>query len=211
MTRSFAPLFLLAVGGTLVGTACSFTYDKDPAQLSARYSHKYKTPCSSWVRSHVTGFYYCASPVVDLGIEGPKAPAPTEPAKALAALTAVASASTAAPTTGPTDLDSLRKHGETQYNNVCAACHQANGQGIPGAFPPLAGAGAFYGTPQNMARIVVHGLSGEITVLGQTYNGAMPPQGYLSDYDIAAITTYVRTSFGNDDGIVLPSDVAAVR
>jgi len=57
----------------------------------------------------------------------------------------------------------------------------------------------------------VHGLQGEIVVLGTTYNSAMPPQGTLSDYDIAAVATYERHSWGNNDGIVLPADVAAVR
>ena len=78
--------------------------------------------------------------------------------------------------------------------------------------PPLAGSGEFYGSPQNMAKIVVHGLSGPIEVQGVAYDSVMPPQGaQLSDYDIAAVTTYVRTSFGNDDGMVTPDDVKAVR
>ena len=55
------------------------------------------------------------------------------------------------------------------------------------------------------------GISSEIVVNGATYNGAMPPQGNLTDYEIAAAATYERTSWGNDDGIVLPADVAAVR
>ena len=46
---------------------------------------------------------------------------------------------------------------------------------------------------------------------GVAYNGAMPPQGALSDYDIAAVATYERHSWGNNDGIVLPDDVKAVR
>ena len=91
------------------------------------------------------------------------------------------------------------------------ACHQADGKGLPGSFPPLAGAGEYYGDPQNHARIIVHGLQGEIEVLGVKYNGAMPAQGNLSDYDIAAVATYVRNAWGNDDGIVTPEDVQAVR
>ena len=101
--------------------------------------------------------------------------------------------------------------GEVVYGQVCAACHQGTGLGVAGAFPPLAGAGEYYGDPQNHARIIVHGLQGEIVVLGTTYNGAMPPQGSLSDYDIAAVATYERHSWGNNDGIVLPDDVKAVR
>src|SRR5690606_8168522 len=57
----------------------------------------------------------------------------------------------------------LMTKGQEVYANTCAACHMAEGQGIPGAFPPLAGAGEFYGDAQNHARIIVHGLSGPIT------------------------------------------------
>ena len=63
-----------------------------------------------------------------------------------------------------------------------------------------------------MANIVINGLSGEIEVLGKKYNGAMPPQGgQLSDYEIAAVLTNVRTSFGNNDGMVTPDQVKSQR
>lgn len=101
--------------------------------------------------------------------------------------------------------------GADVYAKICAPCHQATGKGIPGAFPPLAGSGAFYGSPQKHAGIIINGLSGPITVQGQAFNGAMPPQGSLSDLDIAAVATYVRNSWGNADGIVTPADVAAAR
>jgi mono/diheme cytochrome c family protein len=102
--------------------------------------------------------------------------------------------------------------GKEVYTRVCAACHQASGDGLAGVFPPLAGAGGYYGDAQNMAKIIVHGLNGEIVVKGQTYNGVMPAQGVLlSDEEIAAVATFVRTNFGNDDGPVTVADVAAVR
>ena len=103
------------------------------------------------------------------------------------------------------------KRGGEVYGKICAPCHQATGQGIPGAFPPLAGSGEFYGSPKKQAGIIINGLSGEITVQGKTYNGAMPPQGSLSNEDIAAVATYVRNSWGNNDGIVTPADVASAR
>jgi nitrite reductase (NO-forming) len=110
------------------------------------------------------------------------------------------------------DLVHLNGNGERIYNQICIACHQADGMGLPGSFPPLSGAGEYYGDATNMAGIIINGLSGEITVLGQPYNGVMPPQGaVLTDYEIAAVTTYVRTHFGNDDGMVTPDDVAAAR
>ena len=68
------------------------------------------------------------------------------------------------------------------------------------------------GDAANHARIIVHGLSGPIEVQGVAYNGSMPPQGgQLSDYDIAAVATYERHAWGNNDGIVTPDVVASVR
>jgi len=97
----------------------------------------------------------------------------------------------------------------------CAVCHQATGQGIPGSFPPLAG--SEWATASNAAvpiRVVLHGLSGQVTVKGQRFNSAMPPYGTnqpLSDSEVAAVLTYVRTSWGNVAGAVTPAQVAAER
>jgi mono/diheme cytochrome c family protein len=112
---------------------------------------------------------------------------------------------------GPADADSLRAHGEGVYAAVCAACHQANGEGLAGVFPPLKGAGGFYGDPANHAGIIKKGLSGEIEVLGVKYTGAMPPQSQLTDYDVAAVATYERLSWGNSDGPVTPDVVASIQ
>lgn len=141
------------------------------------------------------------------------APAPTAPAPAPAPKPKPAPVAAPAPKpapTGPSKAELMAK-GKGVYARVCQPCHQANGQGIPGAFPPLAGAGGFYGSPAKMAGIIVNGLSGSITVKGQTFNSAMPPQGSLSDDDIAAVATYVRNSWGNSDGIVTPAQVRAAR
>jgi mono/diheme cytochrome c family protein len=205
VSRVPASLVLLALGGALSGTACMrLTFSDDPHAAALRYPHRVTDTCSSWLQSHVTGYRYCASPRIDLALGGPVAAAPsTTGGAAAASFTSVAQ--------GATDVDSLRKHGESVYANVCAACHQASGEGVPGAFPPLVGAGGYYGDPKNHARIVVHGLSGPIVVNGTQWNGAMPPQGHLSDYDIAAVATYERTSWGNADGAVMPADVASAR
>ena len=112
---------------------------------------------------------------------------------------------------GPTDMASLKERGEVIYNQFCKTCHQADGNGTPGAFPPLAGSGDYYGDAQNHARIIIEGLSGPIEVQGQSYNGIMVPHDHLTDYDIAAVATFERNSWGNADGIVLPEDVAAAR
>ena len=56
----------------------------------------------------------------------------------------------------------------------CAACHQANGQGLPGVFPPLAGSEWVVGDPKVLANILLHGVSGKIEVAGQSFDGMMP-------------------------------------
>lgn len=88
--------------------------------------------------------------------------------------------------------------GHGVYESRCSACHQANGEGLPGAFPPLAGSEYILGDPERVVRIVLHGLTGPVTVKGQTFNGAMPAWAdQLSDAEIAAVLSYERSSFGN--------------
>ena len=97
----------------------------------------------------------------------------------------------------------------------CAVCHQLTGLGMPGSFPPLAG--SEWATAANAAlpiRVVLHGLQGPVTVKGQKFNSAMPPYGTnqpLSDSEVAAVLTYVRSSWGNSASAVTPEQVAAER
>jgi mono/diheme cytochrome c family protein len=116
------------------------------------------------------------------------------------------SAAVAAPTpTGPTDP------GEQVFTTVCAACHQANAQGLPGAFPPLAGSSWASLDPETPIRIVIKGLSGPIKVNGADFNSMMPPPPGLDDEKIAAVLTYVRSHFGNHGSAITKDQVAAVR
>ena len=107
--------------------------------------------------------------------------------------------------------------GEEVYNTggsggvACLTCHQATGEGLPGAFPPLKGAGDFYGDCAKHAGFVINGLTGEIEIAGTTYNSAMPAQANLSDMEIAAVITFERNSWGNDDGVCTPDQVKAAR
>jgi len=97
----------------------------------------------------------------------------------------------------------------------CAVCHQATGLGVAGSFPPLAG--SEWATAANAAvpiRVVLHGLQGPITVKGQRFANAMPAFGTgqpLSDGDVAAVLTYVRSAWGNAAGAVTAEQVAAER
>ncbi|MEO7043097.1 MAG: cytochrome c [Gemmatimonadaceae bacterium] len=94
----------------------------------------------------------------------------------------------------------------------CAACHQASGLGVPGAYPPLAGSEWLNNNPEVPIRIVLHGLQGDITVKGTKFNNAMTPFGdQLSDAEIAAIISYERSSFGNSSSKITAEQVASVR
>jgi mono/diheme cytochrome c family protein len=97
------------------------------------------------------------------------------------------------------------------YQAVCATCHQAEGQGMPGAFPPLAGSEWIAGNPEVPIRIVLAGLQGPIEVKGATFNTLMPPPQGMTDEQIAEAITYARTHFGNTASKVDVEQVKQVR
>jgi nitrite reductase (NO-forming)/hydroxylamine reductase len=103
------------------------------------------------------------------------------------------------------------KAGESVYQTVCLACHQADGKGLPGAFPPLAGSDYLLGDKDRAVGVVVRGLEGEIVVNGVKYNSVMPAMTQLSDQEIADALTYSMNSWGNQGGAVTVAQVAAVR
>ncbi|MBC9866533.1 MAG: c-type cytochrome [Opitutae bacterium] len=104
------------------------------------------------------------------------------------------------------------KEGMKIYQTICMACHQVNGQGLPGAFPPLAQSSWVEKNPAMLARIVLHGLYGPITVNDSEYNSVMAPLGaVLSDEQIALVLTYVRQEWGNAAAAVEADEVAQAR
>jgi mono/diheme cytochrome c family protein len=118
-----------------------------------------------------------------------------------------------------TDIDT--GEGEALYQMHCAACHQATGAGVPGAFPPLAGH-----VPEILALeegrtfpilVVLYGLAGAIEVHGQAYAGLMPPMGYLEDEEIADVLNFIATAWDHaedlDEGFeaYTPEEVAEQR
>jgi nitrite reductase (NO-forming)/hydroxylamine reductase len=120
--------------------------------------------------------------------------------------TAVHDAETAAGT-----MTEVMARGEGVYNANCAACHQPTGQGLPGAFPPLAQSDFLGGDRREVMQAALFGLSGPITVNGVDYNGVMPSLGYLSDQELADALTYVFNSWGNSYAAVSVGEVAALR
>ncbi len=100
--------------------------------------------------------------------------------------------------------------GASVYQTNCSSCHGADGQGMPSAFPPLAGNPVVTGDPAKVIKIVKSGLTGKITVKGHVFNGQMPAWGTrLSAADIAAAITYVRSTWGNSASAVTESQVSA--
>jgi mono/diheme cytochrome c family protein len=93
----------------------------------------------------------------------------------------------------------------------CVACHQTTGLGIPGVFPPLAGSEWVLGSDKILVLIPLHGITGPVQVKGAKYVGAMPVFSTLSDAEIAAVLTYVRSQWGNSAAPVSASTVAAGR
>jgi cytochrome c oxidase subunit 2 len=102
----------------------------------------------------------------------------------------------------------LVARGEKAYQANCAACHQANGVGIPNAFPSLVGSKVVLGTQDEQIKLILQGRKGVFMP-----NAQMPPQANLSDTEIAAIITYTRNAWGNkaQDNEVLPAEVKSAR
>jgi len=99
-------------------------------------------------------------------------------------------------------MDELNAKGEKVYAGMCAACHQANGKGIPGTFPGLDGSKIATGPKADHIKMVVNGKAGT----------AMAAFKHLSDVDIAAVVTYERNAWGNKTGeIVQPSEIKEFR
>ena len=101
--------------------------------------------------------------------------------------------------------------GKQVYSTTCAACHQATGEGVAGVFPPLAGSEWVTGDAK-VVRILLHGVTGPIEVAGETFNSMMPPWGgTLKDADIAAVITYMRSTWGNKGTPITAAKVASIR
>lgn len=112
----------------------------------------------------------------------------------------------------PSNLSKVQRQaaGARIYQQICFACHQNKGQGMPGAFPPLARSDYLMADIDRAIGAVIHGLQGEITVNGAKYNGVMPATT-LNDEDVANVLTYVTNSWGNSADMVTPDRVAKVR
>ncbi len=110
----------------------------------------------------------------------------------------------------PANTNELYAKGAEVYKQVCQACHQANGEGLPNAFPPLAKSDYLLADKVRTIKQVLKGSSGEITVNNQKFNGAMPPQN-LTDEQVADVLNYVFHSWGNNGEVVTADEVKTQR
>ncbi len=102
--------------------------------------------------------------------------------------------------------------GDLIFSAICAPCHQPDGLGVEGKFPPLAGSEWLTRNPEVPVRIVLRGLVGPIQVAGRSFQREMPPLGgQLSDAEIAAVLTHERSSWGNKAGPVDAGLVTKIR
>ncbi|WP_425145003.1 c-type cytochrome [Deinococcus sp.] len=201
----------------LIGTGGSFTGKPSSAAASA----------PAGTGSMASGSSMPAAPTTPATPATPATPTPTtadstsNPASGSAAPSSVVkpptgnegskvNASAAAP--APTTAAANPVNGATVFTAHCAACHGAAGAGVPGAFPPLAGNAAILGDQKYVADVLLYGLQGNIAVKGQSYNGVMPAwAAQLSDNDIAAVTSYIRSQWGNQAPAISAATVAAER
>lgn len=106
---------------------------------------------------------------------------------------------------------SAQEDGKVLFASNCAACHQATGKGLPGVFPPLDGSEWVTGDTRTLVAILLHGISGDIEVGGQAFKGAMPSFKQLSDAQIAALASHIRSTWTNSAGPVTVELVEATR
>ena len=101
--------------------------------------------------------------------------------------------------------------GQKNYNQYCMACHQSNGMGASGRFPPLNGTDWVTGDKQRLVNLILNGMEGAIEVNGEIYDGLMPQHSFLNDDQIADVLTYIRTHFGNQAESISAEEVEKLR
>ncbi len=115
-------------------------------------------------------------------------------------------------TEGPKEISK----GESIYQMACLACHQPEGKGLAGVYPPLDGSAWVKGDEQRLIKIILNGLTGPVDVAGEKYGAGtqsvpMPAMGGMSDEDIASVLSYIRQEFGADAPAVSSQTVGQVR
>ena len=105
----------------------------------------------------------------------------------------------------------VEDNGKKIYLRYCYACHQTDGSGVPGMYPPIRNSEVVNGDKSRLVTIITRGMTGEIEVNGIKYNNAMPRQNFLTDTEVADVLTYIRSNFENSASAVTIYDVEKAR
>jgi len=101
--------------------------------------------------------------------------------------------------------------GKKVYDTYCLPCHQADGAGVPKMNPPLQKTSFVLGDKTKLVQIILKGMKEEVEINGEYYENVMAAHDYLTDQEIADVTTYVRNSFGNKASMITAAEVKAIR
>jgi nitrite reductase (NO-forming) len=101
--------------------------------------------------------------------------------------------------------------GKKVYDTKCMVCHQADGNGIPGLFPTLAGSDYLVGNKQGAIGIILHGCKDSVVVNGTIYKKRQMPETGLNEQQVINVTNYILNSWGNKGGHVGLKEVNAAR
>ena len=188
---------------TLFGSWTLQYQGADSDETAAQYAGVHEGDCNSWVTSPFTGNMYCSSPWIAFST-APAYEALQQPAADIPEFAGFDGKT-------PEEKEAiLVKVGEAVYGTNCAACHQANGTGLAGVFPPLVNDPMVAGPAEAHVNVVLKGMNG-VAINGVAYAAAMPAWPQLTDQQIAAVITYERKAWGNNASVVEPTQVAALR
>jgi nitrite reductase (NO-forming) len=101
--------------------------------------------------------------------------------------------------------------GKKVYESKCLVCHQQNGEGVPGIYPPLANADYLLADKKRALHQIIHGVSDSITVNGVKYRGGIMPDIEMTNEQIKDVTNYILNSWGNHAGIITMEDIKELK
>src|SRR5690606_7626729 len=105
----------------------------------------------------------------------------------------------------------LASAGEKAYKIYCSTCHQGDGEGDGGRFPPLNESEWVVGDKTRLIDLVLNGMEGPITVKGESFNSTMPKHDFMSDAEIAHVLNYIKNNFNDKSSAVNENEVAQIR
>lgn len=109
------------------------------------------------------------------------------------------------------NLKASIERGKEVYLLECQSCHMAEGEGLPGVYPPVAKTDYLKKPTPFLINIILKGQTGEIVVNGINYNTPMPAQEYLSDEKVSDVLNYIRNSWTNKGTAITPAQVKTER